>query len=192
MKTNPVIGMIFAAVALLMVAPLAGAQQNAPAQPAAQPQQAKKAPQTKVWTDDDMDSLRTPADIYLEQQREAEAKAAAAAQAAAVKPAAPAGPVNHAPAALSNPKTVDSADKMIAWEDRDISAQQEYVQRLKQQLETAPADQQAHIEDLIKQRTQVVADTIKERDGLEAQKEKLQQQDASKTAVGSSSSQQTQ
>ncbi|HWG59223.1 MAG TPA: hypothetical protein VN661_09265 [Candidatus Acidoferrales bacterium] len=185
MRNKEAIGILFAAAGLFTLAPLAGAQQDTASKaPAAQ--QVKKASHEKVWTDDDLTSLRSPADIYREQQQEAAAKAAAAARAAVAKPPAPAKPANHAPPALSNPKTVQSADSMIAWENRDISAQQEYVERLQKELETAPPDQQAHLQDLIKERTQVVADTIKERDGLEAQKSKLEQAQA--PAGGPSSS----
>jgi hypothetical protein len=83
------------------------------------------------------------------------------------------------PPKLSNPKTPADADQMIAWENRDIAAQQEYVERLKKQLETAPPDQQKHLEDTLQNRIQVIADTQKERDGLITQKQALEKKPSS-------------
>src|SRR5439155_18140171 len=75
---------------------------------------------------------------------------------------------------LSDPKTVESADKMIAWEDRDIAAQEEFVARLKTQLETAAFENRDHLQKLIIERQQIIADTRKERDGLVAQRKGLE------------------
>jgi hypothetical protein len=79
---------------------------------------------------------------------------------------------------LSDPKTPESADKMIAWEDRDIAAQEEFVARLKTQLETAAPEDRDHLQNLIIERQKIIADTRKERDGLIAQKRVLEKKKA--------------
>ena len=79
---------------------------------------------------------------------------------------------------LSDPKTVESADKMIAWEERDIAAQEEFVIRLKTQLESAPLEDRDHLQKLIIERQKIIADTRSERDGLVAQKKALAKKSA--------------
>jgi hypothetical protein len=170
--------MILAAAAL--AAPSAFAQdsaQNAPQQ------QAKAAQKPKVWTNDDIDSVRSPADVYrdkeaLKQKEAKEAAAKAAETAAAQKTAANDDKTKLAAPVLSNPKTVDSADSMIAWEQRDIDAQTQFVEKLRKELETAPESEQQHIRDRIKERTQALESTKKEQQALEAQKAALEKKAA--------------
>ena len=89
------------AAVILMLCPAAAlaqqSSQSSPAQPKPQPaantdQKAKPAAakSAKVWTDDDISSLRTPEDIYLDQQ------ARAAQDAAAANPSQPAPAANSA------------------------------------------------------------------------------------------------
>lgn len=155
----------------------APATQQSPASPS---QKTKPAPakSTKVWTEDDIASVRTAQDNYMDQQR-AQEEAAAEAAATAKQQAAAAKPEKQAGAPLlSNPKSVDSADKMIAWEQKDIDSQQEYLAKLQKQLETAPPDQQAHIQAWIDQEIKTIADTKKEQAGLQAQKKDLEKKAA--------------
>ncbi|HEV2298923.1 MAG TPA: hypothetical protein VGR72_10440 [Candidatus Acidoferrales bacterium] len=153
-------------------------------QPAAkQDQKTKPAPTktAKVWTEDDISSVRTPADDYMDVERtQTQAAAGAAADAAAKQKqtAATNPPQKGAPTALSNPKTTEDADKMIAWEQRDIDSQQEYLQKLQDQLATAPDDQKAHIQAWIDQEIKTIADTKKEQAGLESQKKDLEKKAA--------------
>jgi hypothetical protein len=127
----------------------------------------------KVWTDDEVSTLRTPADDYVEQKQAAEAAtAAAAAEMAKSKPKtekAVAGPPR-----LSNPKSPEDADDMIAWENRDVDAQTEYVDKLRTQLEQASPEEREQLEKKLTQRMQIVEDIKKERDGLVAQKKELE------------------
>jgi flagellum-specific peptidoglycan hydrolase FlgJ len=134
-----------------------------------------RAKPKKTWTDDDVTALRSPADAYSDQERGQAEKSAPAANtpAAAQSLAASKEPRLDKPPLLSNPKTVESADKMIAWEERDIAAQEEFVARLKTQLETTPFDEQDALQKKIADREKIVADTRKERDGLAAQKKEL-------------------
>jgi hypothetical protein len=114
----------------------------------------------KVWTDDEVSTLRTPEDNYVDQKQAAEAAAAAAAATAAqqakVKPKSEKH-VGAAPA-LSNPKSAEDADRMIAWENRDVDAQQ----------------------NLAKQ-TGILEQIKKERDALMAQKKEFEKKAGSET-----------
>ena len=152
------------------------AQKSAPAAHAAN--QPKPAPTArKVWTVDDVISLRSPADNHVreigEQSAEAAVSKAAARQTTASKPARP-----GAPPALSNPKTLEDADKMMAWENRDNEAQQEFVDSVQKQLDEAPADQKERLQKLLQERTQVLVDLRKEQQNLVAQRKELEKKPA--------------
>lgn len=142
-------------------------------------QKAKPAPakSPKVWTEDDISSVRTLADDYQDQTR---AQAAAPTETAnQPKPAAANAAKPDQPPMLSNPKSVESADKMIAWEQRDIDSQQEYLQKLQKELEDAPPEQKAHLQGWIAQEIKTIADTRKEMEGLQSQKSELEKKAAS-------------
>ena len=105
----------------------------------------------KVWTDDDVSTLRTPADRYADEKDAQDAAAAAAAARAkeasatpAAKPNLPAG-VKPAAKALSDPKSTEEADKMIAWQTRDVDAQSEYISKIQEQLSTASGPERDHL-----------------------------------------------
>lgn len=184
----------WAGAIILALCPLGvnGQQASQSSTSASNPQTSQKSPEkpkpaaksTKVWTEDDISSVRTPADDYMDVER-AQTAAAAANQ---PKPAATNSAKPDQPPLLSNPKTVDSADKMIAWEQRDIDSQQEYLQKLQSQLATAPDDQKAHIQAWIDQEIKTIADTKKEQAGLVAQKKDLEK----KAAAASDGSKQPQ
>jgi hypothetical protein len=134
----------------------------------------------KIWTDDEVSTLRTPADDYVEQKQAAEAATAAAAAAAAeMAKSKPKSEKVVSPPRLSNPKSPEDADRMIAWENRDVDAQQEYVDTLRTQLEQASPEERERLEQKLTQRIQIVADTKKERDALVAQKKELEKKAAS-------------
>jgi murein L,D-transpeptidase YcbB/YkuD len=156
---------------------LAHAQQ--PSQSAApQKQEAKPAaakPAAKVWTDDDLTSLRSPADDYQMQQEEEKKAQAAAAQASSKPVADP-----------SMPKTVQQAESMIADKSRYLTSEQDYLQRLQKQLkDTAPTGlEKERLEWRLKSHTattQTLQSQIKQ---LEADKAAL----AKKAASGNSNS----
>jgi hypothetical protein len=67
---------------------------------------------------------------------------------------------------------------MIAWEQRDIDSQQEYVDRLQTELEQAPPERREHLQSVIAERQQVLADTRREQQGLIAQKKTLEKKPA--------------
>jgi len=132
-------------------------------------------PKKKTWTDDDLTALHSPADSERDQKQ---APAQDAGDASAQGTSAFNEPRRDKPPMLSDPKTTESADKMIAWEDRDIAAQEEFVARLKTQLETAAPEDRDHLQNLIIERQKIIADTRKERDGLIAQKRVLEKKKA--------------
>jgi hypothetical protein len=130
----------------------------------------------KVWTDDEVSTLRTPEDNYVEQKQAAEASSAAAAVAAAQQAKSNPKSDKHVggPSALSNPKSPADADRMIAWESRDVEAQQELIDKLHTQLEQATADDHDRLEKYLAKQMETLAQTKKERDALVAQKKDLQ------------------
>ena len=129
----------------------------------------------RVWTDDEVSTLRTPADDYVEQKQAADAATAAAAAAAAEQAKSKAKSEKVvAPPRLSNPKSPEDADRMIAWENRDVDAQTEYVDKLRAQLEQASPEDRDKLEKSLAARIQIVVDTKKERDALVAQKKELE------------------
>jgi hypothetical protein len=165
---------ICAAAFSLALSGIAAAQDNASSAPP--PSAQKKDKPKKTWTEDDLSRLHSPADTLIEQKQAAAQKGAQSAM--VVTPAAsPAGskePPPDKPPLLSDPKTVDSAEKMIAWEDKDIAAQQEYVEKLKAQLASASIEDQEPLRRKIAEREKIVADTQRERAGLALQRDVLQ------------------
>ncbi len=143
--------------------------------------QTKPAPKPhKVWTDDEVGSLRSPADAY------AEAKEAQATQAGDAQQPGTANQTSTSaqaqkgvpPPTLTNPKSLEDADKMIAWENRDIAAQEEFLDKLKQEIDEAPADQKERLTKLLAQRTQVLASTRNELKNLQTKKRELEKKPA--------------
>jgi hypothetical protein len=140
----------------------------------------------KVWTNDDVSSVRSPADTYMDARYPQAAGTDGSKQPAAATPA------KHAAApALSNPQTVEDADKMIAWEKRDVDAQTEFVEQLKKQIEEAPPEDKERLNKLLQERIQILADTRAEMETLVQQKKELQKKPAadSNTAAAQPSAQ---
>ena len=140
----------------------------------------KQAPASKthkVWTEDDLATVRTPADSYAERET-AQAQAATAAtqqqqiDAAKQTSATPAKPSKTPPLAHAN--SVDDADKKIAWEERDIQAQEEFIDRTQRELDQAPSDQREHLQKVIEENQKILADTRKELAGLQEQRKQLE------------------
>jgi hypothetical protein len=130
----------------------------------------------KVWTDDEVSTLRTPEDNYVEQKQAAEAANAAAAAAAAEQAKSKPKSDKHVGAApaLSNPKSTDDADRMIAWENRDVAAQQELIDKVHTQLEQASGDDRDRLEKYLAKLMETLAQTKREHDALVAQKKDLE------------------
>lgn len=154
---------------------LAQDSQNAKSSQAAAKDSSSAPKKHKVWTDDEVSTLRTPADDYVEQKQAAESAASAAAVAAAEQAKSkPKSEKVVTPPRLSNPKSPEDADRMIAWENRDVDAQTEYVDKLRTQLEQASPEDRDKLEKSLAARIQIVEDTKKERDALVTQKKGLE------------------
>jgi len=125
-----------------------------------------------VRTDDD---LETPsAAAAATNSIQSNSPSASQEPATTSQPAAAASPRSGgAPPVLSNPKSLGDADKMIAWENRDIDAQQEGLDKLKAQIAGAPADQRERLTKLLEQRTQILADTRNELKNLQTKRKDL-------------------
>src|SRR6266849_9616997 len=138
--------------------------------------QTKPAPKPhKVWTDEEVGSLRTPADAYAEASERQNAQAADAQQPGTAHQTSTSKQAQKGvpPPTLTNPKSLEDADKMIAWENRDIAAQEEFLDKLKQEINEAPADQKERLTKLLAQRTQVLASTRNEWKKLQTKKREL-------------------
>ena len=176
MKVRMIFGLVAALIATVATAQAQDTSQNST--PAVQTAKLRKpAPEKhKIWTDDDLTPLRQVANPVQDKVARAAENAPAA---AATKQAAASKPIQSgAPPALSNPKTLAEADKMIAWENRDIDAQEEFVEKLREQLQNAPPDQKPHFQQLLEERLQILADLHKERENLVAQRKGLEKKAA--------------
>jgi len=148
-------------------------------------QQKTTSKHRKVWTDDDLGLLRREGSITVAAAQTPTipanpdaAPAPAPKQTQAGKPSVP-----GKAAALSNPKTVDEADGMIAWEQRDIDSQQQYVDGVQAELDQAPPDQKGRLQKVLAERQQTLADTRREQQELIAQKKLLQKKSSADTSV---------
>jgi len=112
-------------------------EQSSQAQP--QPPEAKTK---RVWTNEDVILLRTPADIY---QEEKEAREAAAAQAAA-KEAEEAKAVKEAGPAIKSPSTVEETLKLIKAKQDQINDEQSALERLVKELPNTPENQKTAVQ----------------------------------------------
>jgi len=123
--------------ALGLLAPAAEAQQQAP--PPAAPQKAKeqlKPKAKRVWSEEEVKELRKPWDqVEEEKKEEAKPGAAADAKAAGAEVAKPEGEAAAVdPDAPALPKTIEEADKMLAYKHTEVRAQQELVAELQREL----------------------------------------------------------
>ena len=120
-------------------------QQPSPPERSSQAQPPPPVAKTKrVWTNEDVISLRTPADIYQEEKEAREAKAAAAQ--AAAKEAAEAKPVKEAGPAIELPSTVEETLKLIKAKQDQIDDEQSALERLLKELPNTPEDQKTAIQ----------------------------------------------
>jgi hypothetical protein len=96
----------------------------------------------KVWTNGELVSLRTPADIYLmEKEAQEEAAAKAAADKAAAQEAAQGDAAKPAGTTVPLPATVEETQKLIKDKQEQISDEQSNLDRMTKELPDAPEDQ---------------------------------------------------
>jgi hypothetical protein len=114
------------------------------------PPQDDSRPKTKkVWTNDDMPSLRSPADIYL---AEKEAQEAADAEEAAKK-AELAKQIKEVGLSMTLPSTPVETERLIQAKENRIRVFQNSLDRLNSGLPDAPVDRKAAMQEQIEQST---------------------------------------
>lgn len=133
-------------------------QQGAEAQPNAQPGQPEPK-KKKVWTNDDVVSLRTPADNYLVEK---DAQEAAAAQAAA-KEAADSKLPKEADPTIKLPPSIEETQKLVKDKEQQLNDEQSALERLIRELPDAPDDQKSAMQ---KEIDRVAADVPRVRSEL--------------------------
>jgi hypothetical protein len=116
------------------------AQNSQPASQQTQLPDQPAAKQKKVWTEEDVILLRTPADNY---QVEKEARGAAEAEAAAKEAArkAAANPEKETPLDIKLPATPEETEKMLKSMQDDIQEETVILDKLQKELLDAPAEQ---------------------------------------------------
>lgn len=140
-------------------------------------QKSQKAAKPKVWTDDNIDSVRSPADDYVVQQQQKDAQQAAAKQTASQTgtTAVTAGP---------QPKTVQQADSMITEKQQLLASQKQYLQKLQQQLSDPETTglERTRLEWRLKSYTATTQNTQADVTQLQAQKDALEKKAAAENA----------
>lgn len=127
--------------------PASSAQNSPPPQQAPAASDSGAPKKHKVWTNEDLVALRTPADIYiLEQEAREAAEAEAAEKAASEKEAAAkasANPANPAGSEVQLPGTQEETEKRIKEAETDLDDDNATIARLKGELADAPTEQKA-------------------------------------------------
>jgi len=128
-------GLSFWIALLLCVSLLPSVQAQQPQQPASRAQKEKSKPQAKkVWTEEDLQVLRTPADEYAD-QKQTSAQAAESQENTAEK-AAPTKKEKEHPALRDEfipPKTVEEAEERLAQKRDEIRYQAELIERTREE-----------------------------------------------------------
>jgi hypothetical protein len=120
-------------------------QNSQPSSPQVSPPAPPRSKQHKVWTNDDVVSLRSPADTYL---AEREAQEAADAEAAARK-AAPAKQIKEADLTPSLPSTSEETQRLIRAKQDQIGDLQDGMDRLNKDLPDAPPNRKPEMQQQI-------------------------------------------
>jgi chromosome segregation ATPase len=126
--------LLISASALFILVCAAGAQQAPP--PKTEPAKPKAK---RVWTNDDVTTLRQPSDVYEEEKRQQAEEAAKAKEKAAAGGVAAPKPVSREDKIL--PKTLDEAEKRVAGKVYEIGQEQEYIERLRSEFAEAKTDE---------------------------------------------------
>lgn len=152
----------------------------------------KKAPKkSKVWTDDNIDSLRSPADVYQMQQEEEKEQAEASKQPVANQ----AGPQSSAQRGMYPVpvvKTAQQADEIIASDQQNIKEQQDSIKQTEQELATAPDSYKDRLNWRLNSRKAAIARLQAQIAGLQKQKDALQTKTSAANGTAPSNSASTQ
>lgn len=164
---------VFAAVVVGAIA-LSGSTVVAQAPPApaqtASKEQSPAPKKPKVWTDDNITSVRSSSDLYQdEQEREKAAQQASAPQQSATAPKSADSDAWPIPQA----KTAKEADDLIATDKKNLQEQQEYIQQTEKELTTAPDSEKKRLQWRIQSRGDMVSRLQRDISALEKQKDAL-------------------
>lgn len=143
--------------------------QNATQLPPAQKpaQQTQSGKNGKLWTDDNIDSVRSPDEIYLKEQEAAKEKLEAE-QEAAKKLSALKG-CSGGPTV----KSIQQADEMIAQDKQDLKAQKDYIKQIEDELANDPNADKERLEWRIESRSGTAARIEEEITSLQKQRDAL-------------------
>lgn len=162
------------AVALLLLTCATAAQQAPPAPPAKTTPDKPKV--KKVWTNDEVTTLRKPSDEYEEAKRKQAEEEAKAKQKEVADKTAP----QSADEKQKNkpedflPKTVEDAEKMIAAKQYEISQQYEAIDLVKQEMANAKSDaSRAAFQKRIDQLTATLEESVAEMKAVDARLKEL-------------------
>ena len=162
---------------LLMTASV-GRSQNMVGLPAAAEPQKSASTSRKIWTEDDLLSLRTPADNYLA-QKEAEAAAAALAKLRAA-----ADPAHPSSLKIRQANSVEEAERAIKDTLEDIQDQKATLARLNKEVDESPKEERAEKIKDIERRAGILEESQAELKALQARRDDL----AGKVTSGNSAS----
>jgi chromosome segregation ATPase len=120
-----------------------------------------------VWTNDNIVSLRTPADLYqLEKEAREAAEALAQQRAIAERTSQP-------PLGVKLPATLEETEQAIKDSQDDIQDQKETIARLRKELDESPEEQRAEKTKEIDRRTAVLEASEKELKAFEDRRNEL-------------------
>ncbi|HVS89940.1 MAG TPA: hypothetical protein VHF01_17185 [Candidatus Acidoferrum sp.] len=145
---------------------------------AAQDPQPPPAKVKKVWTNDELESSRTPMDQYLADKEAREAASAAQAAADAI-------PSQQLPLGIKMPVTVEETRQAVDDSLQDINDQKDAIDRLNKELESAPDEQKAGIQREIDRHTTGVQTSQQEMKALQDHLKQLNSKSPSENSADS-------
>jgi hypothetical protein len=169
LKNSLVLGVVAATTASLMTAGVVRSQAPTARQPApTAPARTKSAPKPrKVWTDDDVATLRAPIDEHVAQ------KAAQAQDDPATKQHGEASAVGESSRQTKPPNSLEEVERAISNSLEDIRDQKDTLARLSKELGQSPDEQRAGRSKEIERRTAVLQESQKELKVLQTERDEL-------------------
>jgi hypothetical protein len=163
------------------------AQQEPPApKPDENPKPAKRA--KKVWTEDDLPSIRKPMDEYLDKQAAEAAAAKAASETAATEAAAqPSGKKQpgpeEAPTGVFFPTSLEQVEKWLAFKVEEVYFQEQTVSELRNQYFAASGEERQKLAAKLEEQTKILEQGREELKELRAHRERMQSKPPAKDAA---------
>ena len=154
-----------------------GALAQEPAQNSSQ-HAAQTPKKPRVWTNDDVNSLRSPSDQFLREKEQKDAQEPATKQAPSSMPPQSAAKVEGLPN-VPAPTTVQDADQLIAQQEAELASQQEFVKQTEKELADADESQRPKLNGRIEYHTKVIGRIQAEIAQLQAERDALAKKPAS-------------